>query len=356
MRLTKQRSPAGEEPENEDSSKPRVTRFIPRLVPPPDLVAAAAFVVLVAAGLTISGSTGSGDSPRAGRVLHTSPVEGLAVAPDGRKAASASRDGTVKMWTLGADDQGRIVARGLAGFSSIAFSPDGRYFIAGGFQGVGVLGDPFTGSALASLGGHVGAVRGVAFAPDGSTVATGADDCSVKVWGVPDGREHLVLRGHEAAVTGLAFAPDGRTLATVGLDGLLILWDLDTGAIRDRVPVGLGHLRTVAYAPDGRSLVLGGQAGVGLRDVATGRTQTSSAVQGAVTAVRVLADGVTLASAGWDGSVSLWDVRAGTLRLQSRRAGQGAKINALAVCPDGVSLLTGDQAGAVREWKPEATR
>jgi WD40 repeat protein len=343
---------------DDEGSGPARARLLPRLLPPPDLVAALAFVALVAAGVSLSGSTDSRGSGRGSRQLHPAPVEGVAVIPDGSAAVSASRDGTVKVWGLRADDddEGRVVARRGAGFSSVALSPDGRRFIAGGFEGAVLFGDLDRGTTLATVEAHAGAVRGVACAPDGKSVATGGDDGAVRVWAFPDGDARLVLTGHEAPPGGLAYAPDGRTLATAGLDGQLILWDADTGSVRWRARPGLGPLRALAFSPDGRTLAAGGRAGLALVDARTGRTQHARALPDLVTSVRFIHAGATLASAGWDGAVSHWDVRGGALGPAPRRTKPGAKINALALCADGFTLLAGDQAGAVRTCGPEASR
>lgn len=350
MRLKTQRPTALEAAAKDAGDESRGAWSISKLIPPPDVVAVVAFLFVAATGLSLSGETGLGGSDAVVRHLHPAPVEGLDVAPDGRTVVSASRDGTVKVWTLGSDDEGRVIATSAAGFSSIALSPDGRCFVAGGLDGVGVVCDAGTGAVRASLGGHKGAIRGVAFAPDGSVVATSGDDGSVRIYDAVNGDERRVLSGHSGSVRGLAFAPDSRMVVSAGLDGRLVLWDVGSGAIRERAQPGLGGLRAAAFSPDGRFLAFGGAEGVGLRDMETGRTETGRSEPDLVAAVHFLDGGATLVSAGWTRAVTRWDVRAGLLASPSRRIGHGAKINAMAVLPDGVTLLTGSQAGAVETW------
>src|SRR5262249_24894624 len=57
---------------------------------------------------------------------HLSPITGLGLAPDGKTLASASGDGTIKLWRV-ANGQLRTTLRGHAGqVHAVAFSGDGK--------------------------------------------------------------------------------------------------------------------------------------------------------------------------------------------------------------------------------------
>ncbi|RSS84367.1 TIR domain-containing protein [Streptomyces sp. WAC06614] len=69
-------------------------------------------------------------SRRSTSTMHTGPVVGLAVHPDGSLAASAAEDGRVRLWDVSAPDRlvelTSLSGGGLLSSATVAFSPDGR--------------------------------------------------------------------------------------------------------------------------------------------------------------------------------------------------------------------------------------
>ncbi|MGB3200961.1 MAG: WD40 repeat domain-containing protein, partial [Nodosilinea sp.] len=211
---------------------------------------------------------------------HQKVVREVSFHPTKEQLATASDDGTVKIWDLNGrlletlkEPQGEVDA--------VAYSPDGRFLVAGtrGTNPTVVLWDSngkplqtvenFPSSILhlsfsrggewlvpgvwlaialddgtveirqldsneskllepeTVLTGHSAGVTAVQFSPNGTEIATASKDNTAKIWN-RFGQEILSLEGHEGRLNGLDFNATGTVLTTASDDNTVKLWDLDS--------------------------------------------------------------------------------------------------------------------------------
>jgi WD40 repeat protein len=177
---------------------------------------------------------------RTGRALgeigrHDDSIWAMIFSPDGRRLATASNDGTVRVWTwdparLGEMQQPMLTLSALSfGFADrVAFSPDGLRLAAGGDEHTVKVWDARTGEEQQTLPGHTGDVFAVAFDHRGRWLASAGEDTTVRLWDTTTSHWTLrhTLRGHAGWVNCLAFSPDGRWLASGSRDHSVKVWDL----------------------------------------------------------------------------------------------------------------------------------
>jgi WD40 repeat protein/serine/threonine protein kinase len=278
------------------------------------------------------------------------PVLSVAFSPDGQRLATANFDSTVQLWDAATGKALQILRWHTGAVRSVAFSPNGQRLASGSGDGTVQLWDAATGKALVPLRGRIGPVLSVAFSPDSQRLASGSGDGTVKLWDAANGKELLSLQEHKAAVFSVAFSPDGKRLAAASYDRTVKLWDTSTG--EELLPLQ-GHtnaVESVAFSPDGRTLASASRdRTVKLWDATSGKElQTLRVHTDAVWSVAFSSDGQRLASAGGDGTVKLWEP-ASSQELFSLKRHSGL-VESVAFSPDGQRLASASRDGTVNLW------
>lgn len=76
--------------------------------------------------------------------------------------------------------------------------------------------------------GHTRGVRQIIFSPDGRWVVSGGDDGVVKLWDLTMGRLVHEFTQHSAPISALAIHPTEFLMASASVDRTLRLWDLES--------------------------------------------------------------------------------------------------------------------------------
>lgn len=164
---------------------------------------------------------------------HTKPVSQVRISPNGQYIASASADGTVKLWDSATGDHMDTLVGHMAGVSCLAWSPDSNSLATGSDDKAIRLWDRVTGrpktttrksvagQEMPPLRGHHNYIHCLAFSPKGNILGSGSYDEAVFLWDVRAGRLMRSLPAHSDPVSGIDFCCDGTLVVSCSTDGLM---------------------------------------------------------------------------------------------------------------------------------------
>jgi eukaryotic-like serine/threonine-protein kinase len=298
---------------------------------------------------------------------HTWFVWSVVFSPDGRRLASASSDGTAKLWDAATGQFIRTFTANEQDVYAVAFHPDGARLASSGRDPVVRLWDAATGQIIRSFTGHTREVREVVISPDGKALASSSLDGTVKSWDIASGSVRTVNDHHAGNSCGeIAFSPDGKVLASAGGGERSVrLWDAATGAPIQTLKLELsgpfadpaaspeGNRGPVVFSPDGKALAAGLEdGGISLWDAIARtsiRTLRDSQSLNPVTGLAFSPDSKALASVSHSGqTILLWDLKTGSVTRTIK--GHISVINRVAFSPDGTHLVSASGDDNLKLW------
>lgn len=278
-------------------------------------------------------------------VGHTSGIKVIAFSPEGRYLASAGKDGQIKIW----DWQAGLEIKTLNGHSDIitglAWSPDGTRLASASWDRKVAIWDFATGNELNSFT-HEGWVRVVAWSPDGQFVLSSGDDSCLKIWQVELGVLSAEFEIGDKVMS-LSAAPDGSLAAVVLGSGAVKVIDFETGAESSlgQYPSGVSAL---SWSFDGRYLAAGTARQILIWDWEEQKLVQSINAENEILALGWGRKSHLLASGSHRGIIDLWSAQTGANLLHI--TGHTRAVKALAWSPQGDSLASAGDDGTIRIW------
>jgi WD40 repeat protein len=298
----------------------------------------------------------------------------VALSRDGKTLlATTQHSRNLLLWDV---ESGRLRQRyGLPNYNSnqppMAFTPDGKQFLAPSADNRLHVFDAASGKALRALEGPEAdrpellkrRTFSLAVAPDGKTVALSStsqrdlvvlDFATGKVARRLGDADHPRLAGRYGVARSLAFTPDSRFLVAGG-DGQLTVWGVASGKVLRQFEVPASYPPTLAVSRDGRQAATFNGNAIYLYDIRAGKAlHAGEGHQTGVNRVVFSADGTRLFSAGGN-SLRAWDAASGK-PVDQLRPGGTYNLAHLRATPGGKGVRWVSYDRALLEWRPGVDR
>jgi serine/threonine protein kinase len=283
---------------------------------------------------------------------HAADVNAVVWSPVGTMLASASRDQTVRIWSLERGITGCVYRGHTTPVQALAWSPrEARIASAGSVGGVYIW-DTLTGARTSAYHRQKGSIADVAWSPSGKRVASCGEIAGVHIWNAANGK--LLTMVDEAATQRVVWSPDEAYLACAGLDivqiwntqlkrwqsthihrsakadtkvttldwspdstlvasadtlGRIYIWNVSTVAVITTCSLHVAPIRSLDWSSDGRFIASVSQDGrLYIWQPATGRMLHAYRHSFALTSVRWSPDSKCLAFGSEDGTVTVWQI------------------------------------------------
>ena len=266
------------------------------------------------------------------KTVEINSVENLAVRPDGT-ALVATSDGAIQI----VDPSGNLGSRTVwskAALNSVATSSNGM-IAAGDQDGLAFL----YSTHLRLLTGHTGPVRAVAFAPNGDLITAGVDGKMIR-WDTNTVQARYdpdLYRIAGPPLISLAISPNGIFAVVGDSRGWISVRETSSGSALDTAPHSRNKkIQALAFKSDGRMLFSASQdktikfwevqSGGSLREGVSVPCGNGDPEEGC-TALAFMSDGHTLAVAGENGEVRLFETDLEKLFNEARSLVDTDQIN-----------------------------
>jgi WD40 repeat protein len=317
---------------------------------------------------------------------HSWSVQAVDISPDGKLIATGSRDGFVRITTnpdmivkTVVPGELPIIQGNRSGVTSVSFSRDGKY-LAYGCDTIMAIMDVESGKVTKVLERNIVPASALAFSPDGKFLIAGmgfinSKDTSIIVHGISQYQvgtwkkiRFVTPKSDPVSIKATAFSPDSSIFATGSYDHHIRVWDTNSGQLLHDFVDPDNFIASVAFSADGKYLASGGKRpfvpeklvetdkplmehNSNVRVWSLKTAKVKFILDGYLTTVKALKftpDGKWLITGGFDNNIKIWDAETGALLRTI--PGHSNPVVALAVTGDGKQLISGSTDSTARLW------
>ncbi len=311
---------------------------------------------------------------------HQWQIWSIALSPDGKILASASKDKTVKLWNVQSGKLIKTLKAHRDEVFSVAFSPDGNFILSGSRDHTMKLWNVKTGKLKKTFGkpynkykvsakSRFEHVNSVAFSSDGNFLASGTTDANVKLWNKNSGKLIKTFKGHISAVRSVSFLKHKNQV--ISSAKTIKLWDINTGKTVKTFRGYAAYLSKAAVSKNGEYALV--SYSMNVANPEKDKPESYSYISGKYKIYLVLWDLKSLTKiwkieskqkgissivitpnlknaviSAWDKTIKILDLKTGK-EIRTINAHKD-KVTTMKLSPDGKMILSGSKDKTVKLW------
>jgi WD40 repeat protein len=279
---------------------------------------------------------------------HKGTIYSVSISPDGQKIATASEDGTVKIWNQKGENIQTLKGHQGAVYS-VSFSPDGQKIATASEDKTAKIWN-LQGETLVTYTDHKESVYSISFSPDGQKILTTSRDKTARLWNLA-GKTLQIFQGHKRSIDSASFSPDGQKVATASRDGTIKIWDLSGKILLSLGKENIDAFYSVNFSPDGQKIAgAAGDKTAKIWDLQGNLITTLSGHQDFVNSVNFSPDSKFIVTASSDGTAKIWELQG--QEITTLRGHQESVFSAV-FSNNNQQLITtsSDQTAKIWQWK-----
>lgn len=185
---------------------------------------------------------------------HDGPVLSAQYSPEGNRIVSCS-GGSVWIWDVSSAKPVLQIAVG-GPVDDARFDPSGERILGAGPPAIW---DAKSGKKLLTIPQPRLALRGIGFRPDGQQICTGSKDGTINLWDAESGAQVKTMHGQHSDLLCLSFRADGKQIATGSGTGTIKLWDVTCLEQTASLETQISRVMSVVFSPNGKLLAACGR-------------------------------------------------------------------------------------------------